>query len=128
MKIEKGQNISALETVDKYRSIYYAGASGDFNPIHIDPEFAKKLGLGGAILHGLCTLAFAARSITDFTGDPGSLRKLACRFSAPVMTGDSIDFTGTVVEVRDGHGRIELKVSNQNGLEVLQKVVAEVDA
>ncbi|MBN1497257.1 MAG: hypothetical protein JXA07_10845 [Spirochaetes bacterium] len=128
MKIEKGREISAHEKVDRYRSIIYAGASGDFNPIHIDPEFAKKLGLGGSILHGLCTLAFVAKSVTDCTGDPGSLRKLSCRFSAPVLSGDEINISGSVAEVQDSRGRIDLKVVNQNGLEVLQKVVAEVDA
>mgnify|MGYP000958334953 CR=1 FL=1 len=128
MKIEKGKEISARETVDRYRSIIYAGASGDFNPIHIDPEFAKKLGLGGAILHGLCTLAFVAKSVTDAAGDPGVLRKLSCRFSAPVLSGDEINISGSVAEVHDGRGRIDLTVMNQNGVEVLQKVVAEVDA
>ena len=127
MAIEKGQTFTATETVDKYRAIYYAGASGDFNPIHIDPEFGKMVGLGGAILQGLCTLAFAAKTVTDWLGDPGRLKKIKCRFSAPVMMEDTLTIQGAVAEVRDGRARIELKVTKQTGVEVLQKVEAEVE-
>ncbi len=128
MGIEKGQTFSGSEKVDKYRPIYYAGASGDFNPIHIDPEFGKMVGLGGAILQGLCTLAFASKTVTDWVGDPGKLKKLKCRFSAPVMMEDTISVRGTVTEMQSGRARIDLKVVNQNGIEVLQKVEAEVEA
>ena len=127
MAIEKGQTFAGSEKVDKYRPIYYAGASGDYNPIHIDPEFGKMVGLGGAILQGLCTLAFAAKTVTDWTGDPGKLKKLKCRFSAPVMMEDTISIQGIVTDVQAGLAKIELKVVNQNGAEVLQKVEAEVD-
>ncbi len=128
MAVEKGQTFSGSEKVDKYRPIYYAGASGDFNPIHIDPEFGKMVGLGGAILQGLCTLAFASKTVTDWAGDPGKMKKLQCRFSAPVLMEDTISVQGTVTEVQSGRARIELKVVNQNGVEVLQKVEAEVEA
>lgn len=128
MAIEKGQTFNGSEKVDRYRPIYYAGASGDFNPIHIDPEFGKMVGLGGAILQGLCTLAFASKTVTDWVGDPGKMKKLKCRFSAPVLMEDTISVQGTVAEVQSGRARIELKVVNQNGAEVLQKVEAEVEA
>jgi 3-hydroxybutyryl-CoA dehydratase len=127
MALEKGQTFQDSEVVDKYRTLYYAGASGDFNPIHIDPEFGKMVGLGGAILQGLCTMAFAARSITDLIGDPGKLKKLKCRFSAPVMLEDTITMQGTVTDIKDGLGYIDLKVTKQTGVEVLQKVEAVVE-
>ena len=127
MAIEKGQEFSGSEKVDKYRAIYYAGASGDFNPIHIDPEFGKAVGLGGAILQGLCTLAFAAKTVTDWLGDPGKLRKIKCRFTAPVMMEDIITTKGVVAEVKGGRAVIELAVTKQTGVEVLQKVEAEVE-
>jgi 3-hydroxybutyryl-CoA dehydratase len=127
MAVEKGQTFSGSEKVDKYRPIYYAGASGDYNPIHIDPEFGKMVGLGGAILQGLCTLAFAAKAVTDWTGDPGKMKKLKCRFSAPVMMEDTISVKGTVTDVQAGCAKVDLKVVNQNGLEVLQKVEVEVE-
>ncbi len=128
MAVEKGQTFSGREKVDKYRPIYYAGASGDFNPIHIDPEFGKMVGLGGAILQGLCTLAFASKTVTDWAGDPGKMKKLKCRFSAPVLMEDTISIQGTVTDVQSGRARIDLKVVNQHGVEVLQKVEAEVEA
>lgn len=128
MAVEKGQTFTGSEKVDKYRPIYYAGASGDFNPIHIDPEFGKMVGLGGAILQGLCTLAFAAKTVTDWTGDPGRLKKIKCRFSAPVMMEDTISVQGAVADVQAGRARLELNVVNQHGVEVLQKVEVEVEA
>ena len=128
MAVEKGQTFSGSEKVDKYRPIYYAGASGDFNPIHIDPEFGKMVGLGGAILQGLCTLAFASKTVTDWVGDPGKMKKLKCRFSAPVLMEDTISIQGNVTDVQSGRARIDLKVVNQHGVEVLQKVEAEVEA
>jgi len=127
MAIEKGQTFTGSEKVDKYRALYYAGASGDYNPIHIDPEFGKMVGLGGTILQGLCTLAFAAKAVTDWTGDPGKLKKIKCRFSAPVMMEDTISFQGTVADVKAGRAKIDLQVINQTGAEVLQKVQAEVE-
>jgi acyl dehydratase len=127
MAIQKGQTFTGSEKVDKYRALYYAGASGDFNPIHIDPEFGKMVGLGGAILQGLCTLAFAAKTVTDWAGDPGKLKKIKCRFSAPVMMEDTISFQGTVEDVNAGRAKVDLQVINQAGVEVLQKVEAEVE-
>ena len=127
MAIKKGQTFSSSEVVDKYRALYYAGASGDFNPIHIDPEFGKMVGLGGAILQGLCTMAFAAKTVTDLIGDPGKLKKFKCRFSAPVMIEDNITVNGTVIDIKDGLGYLDLKVTKQTGVEVLQKVEALVE-
>ena len=128
MAIEKGQTFTGSENVDKYRALYYAGASGDYNPIHIDPEFGKLVGLNGAILQGLCTLAFAAKTVTDWAGDPGKLKKIKCRFSAPVMMEDTISFQGTVADVQKDLARVSLQVLNQAGAEVLQNVEAEVEA
>jgi len=86
------------------------------------------VGLGGAILQGLCTLAFASKTVTDWVGDPGKMKKLKCRFSAPVLMEDTISIQGTVTDVQSGRARIDLKVVNQHGVEVLQKVEAEVEA
>jgi acyl dehydratase len=127
MAIEKGQTFTGSEKVDKYRALYYAGASGDYNPIHIDPDFGKMVGLNGTILQGLCTLAFAAKAVTDWAGDPGKLKKIKCRFSAPVMMEDTISIQGTVADIQAGQAKINLKVVNQNGAEVLQNVEAVVE-
>ena len=127
MAIQKGQTFKGSEKVDKYRALYYAGASGDYNPIHIDPEFGKMVGLNGTILQGLCTLAFTAKTVTDWVGDPGKLKKIRCRFSAPVMMEDTISVKGAVADVQAGRAKVDLQVINQAGAEVLQKVEAEVE-
>jgi len=124
--VKVGDSFTAKEEVDRYRAIYYAGASGDFNPIHIDPEFGQMVGLGGVILHGLCTLGFAAKSITDWTGDPGALKKLKCRFAKPVHLGDVITTEAKVTAVEGSRATLEIKVSNQEGVDVLTMVTAEV--
>lgn len=70
----------------------YAEASGDRNPIHLDEAFARAVGLPGVILHGLCTMAFAARDLTDHFagGDPARLERLAVRWSRPVLPGSTL--------------------------------------
>ena len=127
VKIEKGTTFSSQENVDRYRAIYYAGASGDFKPIHIDPEFGKMVGLGGVILHGLCAVGFVVKTITDWRGDPGKLKKFKCRFASPVHIEDVITTNAEVVDVKDGRASIALKVINQNGVEVETNVSAEVE-
>ena len=67
-------------TPDRYLTYRYAGASGDFNPIHIDEEFARSVGLPGRILHGLWTMAQVARAQTEAGGGPDSLRRLQVQF------------------------------------------------
>jgi acyl dehydratase len=124
--IQKGETFTATETVDKYRAIYYAGASGDFNPIHIDPEFGKLVGLGGVILHGLCTLGFAAKTVTDRLGDPGRLKRLKCRFAAPVHLGDTVTTRAEVTETSSDRATIKLTVATQENVEVLTMTTAEV--
>ena len=73
---------------------YYAGASGDFNPIHIDPEVGAAAGLGGVILHGLCTMAWATDAFARFLGDPGQVTRVKVRFSRPVRVEDTLTSRG----------------------------------
>jgi acyl dehydratase len=128
MKIKKGDTFSTEEEVDKYRAVIYAGASGDFNPIHIDPEVAKAVGLGGVILHGLCTLGFAAKAVTDWTNDPGKLKKIKCRFSSPVRPEDKVTVRGEVSDIKEKRASVEMKVTTGEGVEALTMVSAEVEA
>lgn len=127
MEIKKGDTFTAVETVDKYRAIIYAGASGDFNPIHIDPDVAKQVGLGGVILQGLCTLGFTAKAVTDWAGDPGKLKRIRCRFASPVRLEDKVTVSGEVAGVTGNRASIDLKVTTEEGGEVLTRVSAEVE-
>ena len=113
--------------VGKYQPMYYAGASGDFNPIHIDPEFGKMVGLGGNILQGLCTMAFAAKSVWNYGGDPGSLKKLKVRFAKPVKPLDMVVVSGKVVAKEGDVATIEvIATTNKGEVEVLNNSVAEL--
>ncbi|MDJ1138171.1 MaoC family dehydratase [Streptomyces iconiensis] len=83
--------------VDRERLVRYAGASGDFNPIHWNERFAKDVGLPDVIAHGMFTMAEAVRVVTDWAGDPGSLVEYGVRFTKPVVVPD--DGEGAVIEV-----------------------------
>ncbi len=82
-------------TPDKYLPYRYAGASGDYNPIHLDPEFAKQVGLPSNILHGLYSMAQVARACTEAAGgDPRSLRRLSVQFRGMGLPEQEIVVTG----------------------------------
>src|SRR5205823_4547694 len=99
----------------------YAAASGDTNPIHLDPDIAKAAGLKDCILHGLCTMAFATKAIVDqaLNGDPSGLKRIAVRFSKPVYLGETV--TTTVFEKGQGGGKkmLGFETTNPAGVAVI---------
>ena len=94
--MEAGEQLPDLKvTPDRYVTVRYAGASGDFNPIHIDEEFAKQVGLPSNILHGLYSMAQVARACTQAAGgDPRSLRRLSVQFRGMGLPEQEIVVTG----------------------------------
>ena len=102
--MKSGDGLPELRvTPDKYLPHRYAGASGDFNPIHIDPEFARAVGLPGNILHGLYTMAQVARAHTGAAGgDPRALKRLSVQFRGMGAPEQEILVTATVKEADDG--------------------------
>ena len=101
-------NVDLKVTPDKYLPHRYAGASGDFNPIHIDPEFAKQVGLPSTILHGLWSMAQVARACVNAAGgDPRSLKRLSVQFRGMGFPEQEITVTGSVKEERDGRMIVE---------------------
>ena len=121
-------NVDLKVTPDKYLPHRYAGASGDFNPIHIDPEFAKQVGLPGNILHGLYMMAQVARANNAAAGgDPRALKRLSVQFRGMGVPEQEIAVTGTVKEQRDGRTVIDT-VAEQGGNQVIRNAEAEVDA
>lgn len=96
--VEVGTELPAqIFPVNRADLIRYAGASGDFNPIHWNEKFAKEVGLPDVIAHGMFTMAEAIRVVTDWTGDPGALADYGVRFTKPVVVPN--DDKGALIEV-----------------------------
>jgi acyl dehydratase len=124
--LEPGQDLPELKvTPDKYLTYRYAGASGDFNPIHIDEEFAKSVGLPGRILHGLYTMAQVARAVSAAGDGPEALRRLEVQFRGMGFPEQEIAVSAGVKSVEDGVATLEAEAV-QDGRRIIRKAVAEV--
>ena len=123
-----GEPIPELRVIpDKYLPHRYAGASGDFNPIHIDPEFAKSVGLPSTILHGLYTMALVARaSVAAAGGGPRALRRLSVQFRGMGVPEQEIVVTGVVREV-DGRRAVIETEAQQGGKRIVRNAEAELE-
>jgi acyl dehydratase len=126
--LQPGAEIPQLSvTPDKYLTNRYAGASGDFNPIHIDEEFARAVGLPGRILHGLWTMAQVARAQTEAAGGPEHLKRLSVQFRGMGVPEQEVLVTGTVRESGDGRVVIDT-VAEQAGKQIVRNAEAELEA
>jgi acyl dehydratase len=127
-KLEQGAAIPELKvTPDKYLPHRYAGASGDFNPIHIDPEFAKAVGLPANILHGLYGMAQVARAAEQAAGgDPRKLRRLSVQFRGMGFPEQEIVVTGTVESVENGRAKIATEAA-QGDNRIIRNAEAEIE-
>jgi acyl dehydratase len=117
--VEVGTELPAQTfQVTRATLVRYAGASGDFNPIHWNEKFAKEVGLPDVIAHGMFTMAEAARVVTDWTGDPGALVEYGVRFTKPVVVpnddqGAEIEVSGKVAaKLDDNTVRVDLTVTS----------------
>ncbi|MBC3189679.1 MaoC family dehydratase N-terminal domain-containing protein [Pseudonocardia sp. C8] len=133
--VQKGDALPSFEVhVTRADLVRYAGASGDFNPIHWSDRVAGVAGLPGVIAHGMLSMALAGRVLTAWTGDPASIVSYGTRFTRPVVvpdddTGATVELGGTVAEVREDGGRriavVDLKALFE-GKTVLGRARAEV--
>jgi acyl dehydratase len=120
-----GDTFELVREVDPYRPIYYAGASGDYNPIHLDPAVGRAAGYHGAILQGMCTFSWLSDACVAFLGDPARLVRLRARFTKPVQVGDVIRVDGRCIAVDGNLVKLEISAKNQRGEDVLKGAVAE---
>jgi acyl dehydratase len=133
MAFETGQELPAQSySVTRTDLIRYAGASGDFNPIHWSDRIAQSVTLPGVIAHGMYTLALASRAVTEWVGDVASVESFGARFTKPVVVPDDdagtvVEATGVVKSVEDGRATIEVTVTNdgQKVLGVCRAVVRQ---
>jgi acyl dehydratase len=124
--LQTGAEVPELRiTPDKYLTVRYAGASGDFNPIHIDEEFARAVGLPGRILHGLWTMAQVARAQTEAAGGPQHLKRLSVQFRGMGVPEQEVLVSGTVREAGDGRVMVDT-VAEQEGKQIIRNAEAEL--
>ena len=123
--INEGDGIPELvkEPVSRVQLVKYAGASGDFNPLHTVEDFAKKAGFEQPIAHGMLSMAFVGQVLTDWL-PAGALKKLGTRFTAVTFPGDTVTCKGTVIrkyqEGDDNLIEVEVWAETQNGTKTVQ--------
>ncbi|MBO2451352.1 MaoC family dehydratase [Actinomadura barringtoniae] len=130
-EVEVGTEIPAQSyPVDRLNLVMYAGASGDFNPIHWRESFTKKVGLPDVIAHGMFTMAQGGRYVTDWAGDPGAVVDYGVRFSAPVVVPDeggaTLEISGKVEEKLDDNKVVVALTARSNEQKVLTRAKAVV--
>src|ERR687889_1606067 len=123
---EPGAELPELRvTPDRHLTVRYAGASGDFNPIHVDEEFARSVGLPGRILHGLWTMAQVARAQTEAAGGPQRLRRLSVQFRGMGVPEQEVVVSSKVREVADGVAVVDAE-ARQGDTRIVRRGEAEL--
>jgi acyl dehydratase len=108
-------------TVTQEQINAYAEASGDHNPIHVDPDFARSVGLPGTIAHGLLDMGIVTEAVARWAGGYDRVRSVSCRFSKPLLPGQTVTCTGRVVAIDESEGlaTLELEAVSSSGERVL---------
>ena len=133
LKVGDVHTARLVDDLTRTQIVQYAGASGDYNPLHTDEIFTTKVaGYPSVFAHGMLTMGMTGKMLTDYVGD-ARLTKYGVRFTSQVFPGDTLDASATVKSVseRDGqaYAEFDVKTVNQNGVEVLSGYAeARVDA
>ena len=113
-----------VEDLSRTQIVMYAGASGDYNPVHTDEKFTKEIaGYPSVFAHGMLTMGMTGRMLTNYVGD-GRLTKYGVRFTSQVWPGDTLNSTAMVVDVTDGIVNLSVETTNQDGALVLSGYAA----
>jgi acyl dehydratase len=127
MKLEPGVALAELRvTPDRCATARYASASGDFNPIHLDDQFAQSVGLPGRILHGLYTMALLARAQTEALGGPEHLKRLAVQFRGIAVPEQEI-VINSIVKERAAERVIVSATVQQQGKAIIRAATVELE-
>ena len=123
LKVGDSKELVLVEDLSRTQIVQYAGASGDYNPLHTDEVFATKVAMYPSVFaHGMLTMGMTGRVLTDWFGD-GRLLRYGVRFVKQVWPGDDLTATATVTELRDEGGQpvadVTVSTKNQDGVEVL---------
>ena len=129
LKVGDTHSARLVEDLKRTQIVQYAGASGDYNPLHTDEIFTTQIaGYPSVFAHGMLTMGMTGKMLTDYVGD-ARLTKYGVRFTSQVWPGDTLDATATVTEVADGVVKLDVSTKNQDGVEVLSGYAeARVDA
>ena len=113
-----------VEDLSRTQIVMYAGASGDYNPVHTDEKFTKEIaGYPSVFAHGMLTMGMTGRMLTNYVGD-GRLTKYGVRFTSQVWPGDTLNSTATIVDVAEGIVNLSVETTNQDGTLVLSGYAA----
>ena len=113
-----------VDDLSRTQIVMYAGASGDYNPVHTDEKFTKEVaGYPSVFAHGMLTMGMTGRMLTNYVGD-GRLTKYGVRFTSQVWPGDTLNSTATVVDGTDGIVNLNVETTNQDGAVVLSVYAA----
>ena len=127
--MKTGDVLTRTAHIQRVNLVMYAGASGDFNPIHWSESFAKAVGLPDVIAHGMYTQAQLSRLLVEWAGDPGRIRSFSVRFSAPVVVPDAggaiLQLRAEVTGVENGVATIQLAAVCE-GQDVVKDAVATI--
>lgn len=123
LKVGDTHTARLVDDLKRTQLVQYAGASGDYNPLHTDEVFTTKVaGYPSVFAHGMLTMGMTGKMLTDYVGD-ARLTKYGVRFTSQVWPGDTLDSTATVKAITDRDGKklveLDVKTVNQNGVEVL---------
>jgi acyl dehydratase len=133
LKVGDTHSERVVENLSRTQIVQYAGASGDYNPLHSDEVYTTQVaGYPSVFAHGMLTMGLTSKMLTNYVG-PGRLKKFGVRFTNQVWPGDTLDATATVEAIRDEDGGkvVDLKLSttNQDGKEVVSgSATARIDA
>jgi acyl dehydratase len=119
LKVGETHTAQIVDDLKRTQIVQYAGASGDYNPLHTDEIFTTKVaGYPSVFAHGMLTMGMTGKMLTDYVGD-ARLTKYGVRFTSQVWPGDTLEASATVKEVKDGLATFDVETKNQNGVVVL---------